>query len=116
MEVTVHYSKTELEATINFVAEHNDSFLGQHDYIRKSIENHIREIGQKFPHMWGVGTMGYYISVSCSHQEGIDHDDNLILLSFRVDPALGNDRVYTEEDGINLIVTTTDEPLPEIIE
>lgn len=106
MEVKVHYSKTQMEATINFIAEHNTSFLGQHDHIRKSITNHITELAMRFPHMHGVGTMGYFISVSHSHEEGIDNDDNMILLSFDVDPAVGNDEQYKDEDGVEFTVNT----------
>jgi hypothetical protein len=116
MEVRIHYSKTQMEATVRFIAEHNKSFLGQYDYIRKSIEHHIDELGQKFPHMVGVGTMGYYISVGHSHQEGIDNEDNEIILDFSVDPAVGDDAQYTDEDGVDLIINSNSEPLPPIIE
>jgi hypothetical protein len=116
MEVKVHYSKTQMEATINFIAEHNTSFLGRHDYIRKSIENHIHELAVRFPHMHGVGTMGYFITVSHGHEEGIDNDDNMILLRFEVDPAVGDNDQYKDEDGVEFTVNTDEDYVaPEII-
>jgi hypothetical protein len=116
MEVKVHYSKAQMEATIRFIGDHNRSFLGQYDYIRASIEEHITEIVHRFPHATGIGTMGYYISMVALHQEGIDHDDNLLILHFAVDPAVGDETQYSQEDAIDLVLNSNRELPPPIME
>jgi len=90
MEVTVHYSKIQKEATIRCIAENNRYFLGRYDFIRQLIDDHIVELVKRFPYSSGIGTAGYYISVEYFHQEGIDNDDNLIMLNFAVDPAISD--------------------------
>lgn len=106
MEVRVVYSKIQLDATVNFIAEHNQAFLGRHDYIRASILRHISEMAAKFPHMTGVGTMGYMIERGDVEEEGIDDDENFMRIEFSVDPAVGSDGQYLDEDNVERIFQT----------
>lgn len=103
MEVKVYYSKAQLDAAVNFIAEHNQAFLGRHDYIRAHILRHVSEIASKFPHMTGVSTMGYTVTTHDFEEEGIDEEENSVLLEFLVDPAVGVDEKYLDEDNVERI-------------
>lgn len=108
MEVKVRYSKAQLEETCKFLAEHNEAFKGRPDAIRASILQDIGEIANKFPHMKGIGTMGYSIDVYVEEEEGIDHDENILDLEIWVNPAVGKDE-YADTD----VVTKTFNIVPD---
>lgn len=91
MQVTLIYSKVQLEAAARFVSENNYAFLGRIDYIRKHILTNIREMADKFPNLLSIGVMGYTIIGSVEEMEGIDYDRNLMLIEILVDPGLGED-------------------------
>ncbi len=100
MEVTLVYSKDQLEAAVKFISENNQAFLGRTEYIRRNIQTNIREMVEKFPHLLSIGTMGYTIMGSVEEEEGIDSDTNVLLIEILVDPGLGTDweseeQVYT---------------------
>lgn len=97
MFVTVVYSKEQLEAAINFIAENNRAFKGERDYIRKNIQSSIGELVDKFPNLRSLSTMGYTIIGSAEEVEGIDDDTNTLLVEIMVDPGLGTDWESVEE-------------------
>lgn len=90
MKIKVYYNKDQLEATVNFVATNNSSFLGKHDRVRESLLNHIQELVQRYPDVAWLGTMGYYVWAIMDEQEGIDSDENLMNIEFMVAPDLSN--------------------------
>lgn len=86
MEVTVSYSKIQLDAAVEFIAKHNQSFLGQHDLIREQMIHSMHQMALT-PGEWITGTMGYVLWGDRS-DEGIDSDENAIRYDIYVDPAL----------------------------
>ena len=60
MEVTVIYSKIQLDAAVDFIAKHNPSFLGQHDVIRNGIIQNMTQMALD-PGEWITSTMGYVL-------------------------------------------------------
>lgn len=97
MFVKVQYSKEQLEAAVEFIAENNKAFRGKKDYIRKSIHSSINEMVVKFPDLGYVSTLGYTLSSSPDEVEGIDHDSNTLLIEISVDPGLALDWEMHEE-------------------
>lgn len=97
MEVTLVYSKEQLEAAVQFISEHNQAFLGRANYIREHIRKAIYEIVEKFPHLLSMSTMGYTILASVEEEEGIDHDRNVMLIEILVDPGLAEDWESVEQ-------------------
>ena len=97
MFVTVIYSKEQVEAAINFIAKNSRAFKGKKDYIRKSIQNSINELIDKFPNLQSLSTMGYIVMGSAEEVEGIDHDSNKLLVEIMVDPGLSIDWESVEE-------------------
>ena len=106
MEVTLVYSKAQLEAAVQFISEHNQTFLGRTDYIRKHINKSLREMAEKFPHLLSIATMGYTIIGSVEEEEGIDYDQNTMIIEILVDPGLGED---WESEEITYQVPKTNE-------
>ena len=96
MEVTVSYQISQLEAAVEFIAQNNDAFKGKRTYIRKSILDSIGEIAQKFPDLRSLSSMGYIVMAS-SFEEGIDQDQNEIVIEIYVDPALALEIESVEE-------------------
>lgn len=99
MEVKLQYSKIQMEETVKFLAKNNPAYINRYDGIRSSIWNHINELVERFPHMTGVATMGYWIEASIESVEGIDDDENVLHLEFWVDAAVGKYE-FSEEDTI----------------
>lgn len=98
IQVRMSYVVQQLEAAVDFIATHNPNFLGQHDYIRNSILEHMRGIASQ-PDEWLSGTMGYVLWGD-REDEGVDSDVNSIRFEISVDPALGRDYdedTYSEE-------------------
>jgi len=94
MEVKVNYSTTELENAVKFIATHNTNFIGQYDYIRDRIISFMNEMAIQ-PDSWSRGTMGFYL-IADREDEGMNRDDNFISFEILVNPALCQDREYTE--------------------
>lgn len=103
MEIKVVYSKIQLESTVDFIATHNPSFLGQHDVIRKSIMSTIQSIISKYPDIIWSGTMGYYVWISMEELEGIDSDENILRVEFMVEPAVGKYGLFDQKNEIEEI-------------
>lgn len=97
MFVTVSYSKEQLEAAVQFIAENNKAYKGKKDAIRKSINSSINELVAKFPDLNSISTMGYIIIGSADEVEGIDHDKNKLMVEIAVDPGLALDWESVEE-------------------
>lgn len=97
MFVTVCYSKEQLEAAVQFIAENNKAYKGKKDAIRKSIHSSINELVAKFPNLNSISTMGYIIIGSADEVEGIDHDNNKLMVEIAVDPGLALDWESVEE-------------------
>jgi len=100
MFVTVIYSKGQLEAAVNFIAEKcydNLPYKGKKDYIRNSINSSINELVARFPNLTSISTMGYVVIGSVDAIEGIDNDANELMVEIMVDPDLASDWVSTEE-------------------
>lgn len=93
MKIKVYYSTDQLEATVRFVATNNSYFLGAHDKIRSSIQNHIQELVQRYPDIAWLGTMGYYVWATMDEREGIDDDENVMNIEFMVDPDLASNAI-----------------------
>jgi hypothetical protein len=107
MEVTLVYSKAQVEAAAKFISENNLAFLGRIDYIRRHIQKSIYEMAEKFPNLLSIGTMGYTIIGSVEEMEGVDHDTNVMLIEVLVDPGLGEDW-ESEERVYNIPKTNED--------
>lgn len=97
MFVNVRYSKEQLEAAVQFVAENNLAFQGKTDYIRRSIKSSINEMAAKFPNLLSVSTLGYIVIGSVDEVEGIDYDTNVLAIEIMVDPGLSLDWESVEE-------------------
>lgn len=96
MEVIVSYSPKQVEDTVEFIAQNNSAFKNKRVHIRKSIQDSIREIAQRFPDLRSLSTMGYMV-VADSHEEGIDQDVNHVRIEIYVDPALASSYEFKDE-------------------
>lgn len=96
MEIKISYSKIQLERAIEFIADHNDSFYGQVDFIRTSILESIERLA-KDPRATYLGTMGFTL-IADRELENLDCDDNTVRIEILVDPALGDDDMYLDDD------------------
>lgn len=90
MQVRMHYCKNQLEYAAKFIAQNNQNFAGQVDYVRDSILECMREVALN-PDKTGIGTMGFYVQVEYRNQEGIDYDENICVLRVMVNPSVGVD-------------------------
>lgn len=105
MDVRFIYSKTQLEATVDFIAANNKSFIGRHSYIRESLLSHMIELASKYPDCYYIGTMGYLISGDVLSQEDIESDINLVMFDISVDPSLSSDNRWSDGDSIGVNIT-----------
>ena len=96
MEVVVFYNPQQIEAAVNFIAQNNSSFKNKHRTIRKSIQDSISEIAQKFPDLRSLSTMGYIV-IGFASEEGLDLDQNELRIEVYVDPAVALDYEEKEE-------------------
>ncbi len=96
MEIELTYNYLELEEAVKFISENNHAFLGQTEYIRKTIINHMRRLAFQLDSSWS-GTMGYLLLVVDRELEGIDDDHNSVSIEIYVDPGLGKKNFDTEE-------------------
>jgi len=94
MEVKLSYSKAQLEFAVKFIARNNEHFLGQTDYIRETIVEHMKRIALD-PEGFMSGTMGYML-ISDKEMEGFNCDQNTCMIDIYVDPSLGTDHEETE--------------------
>lgn len=92
MEVKVKYSKVQFEETVNFIANNNRYFLYKHDEVRDALLGSIEHMVKKFPNCKSTGTMGYHINTSYLLEEGIDNEENIMYLDFKVDPSVTNNK------------------------
>lgn len=97
MDVQFIYSQTQLNAAVNFIGTHNQSFIDKFDHIRRSILSNMNELATKFPNCYYIGTMGYLISGDVETEEDIDEDHNVVRFTITVDPSVSQDK-WTEED------------------
>lgn len=97
MKIKVIYSKSQLEACIDFVASHNENFYGKKEYIRQQIRQSIQTIINGFPDTMFAGTMGFYVMKTDTEIEDMDNDENSFFVEFLVDPVLGQ-RNWTDDD------------------
>lgn len=88
MQVKVYYSRTQLEATVKYIATHNVLLLGEHDTIRQDIQLGIQELVQRYPHISWIGRNGWYALVIISIEEGIDNDENVLDIEFVVNMTI----------------------------
>ena len=98
MEISLVYSKAEMDAAVIFIATKNPSFLGMHNYIRGQILRSMREIAID-PERWMGDTMGYTLFADKEY-EGMNSDSSSVRFEISVDPALGRDHnadTYIEE-------------------
>jgi hypothetical protein len=102
MEIKISYSKIQLERAIEFIAEHNDSFYGQVDYIRQSILESIEQLA-KDPQATYLGTMGFTL-IADREIENLDCDENIVRIDILVDPALGDDDMFLDEDHYEEVI------------
>ena len=103
MEVKYNYSKVQLDAAVQFIGDHNEYFIGQYDYVRKSMLNSMQDLAEQFPDCYYRGTMGYIIMGEVVSEESMDEDDNVVLFSILVDPAVTRDK-WEEDDSTYVII------------
>lgn len=101
MKITLSYNKHQLDAAVEFIATHNDSFLGQQDRIRASFQEIMLDLA-KDPEAISGGTMGFVIIVDERIVEDIDNDTNIVSFEILVDPNLGSDEYETYEEVIDV--------------
>lgn len=99
MEVTVVYSKTQLEKAVQFIGHHNRHFIGQFDTIRGFILRTIQEMTQRFPNAGWLSTAGYTVVADVSSVEGMDNDENKVYYEIWVDPSIGDDSFMSDGDA-----------------
>lgn len=102
MEIKISYSKIQLQRAIDFIAEHNDTFYGQVDYIRSSILESIERMA-KDPNCTYLGTMGFTL-IADREMEDLDNEENIVRIEILVDPALGDDDIYLDEDHFEEVI------------
>jgi hypothetical protein len=99
LDIVIFYDEVQLEKTVEFIATHNPSFIGQQEYIRTAILQSMDDLVSKYPGTQWLSTMGYYVWATIDEEEGIDSDQNLITIEFMVDPAVGaNEHKYIKRD------------------
>lgn len=99
MKIKVIYSKQELQATINFISENNQYFIGQKDFIKDSILESINSLVDDFPDGdLNTGTMGYFVSGEILEEESMNNDENVLYINFLVNPGLACSDLSSDED------------------
>lgn len=98
MEIKVVFSQIQFDATVDFIAENNPTFLGRHQFIRESITTHINELALRYPDVYTIGTMGYQLWADMIQEEDMDDDENILRIEFLVDPALGMEDACEEQN------------------
>jgi len=103
MKLKIQYSKTQLEKCVRFIATHNKTFKGKHEYIRQSIRENMQRLAEQFPLCTYMGTMGYAIECFIEAEEGMEEDSNVLRFEFMVDPAVSiDDQEYADEEVVIL--------------
>lgn len=105
MEIKVVFSQIQFDATVDFIAQNNPTFLERHQFIRESITTHINELALRYPDVYTIGTMGYQLWADMIQEEDMDDDENILRIEFLVDPALGTGGVYEEENNTVIHLT-----------
>ena len=88
MEVKVSYPQSSLEDTINFITSHNRRYASKPDEVRQNIIQSIQELVDEFPRLHFIGRDGFYVWVVSYEPEGIDSDENIMVVDFMLDPAI----------------------------
>lgn len=102
MEIKYTYSKVQLEAAVQFIGTHNEFFENKFDHIRQSILDNMKDLAERFPDCYYIGTMGYLISGDVISEEDIDNDENTVMFDITVDPAVGKNKWGNSDDVVNV--------------
>lgn len=98
MKIKVLYSKSELEATVEFVSIYNKHFIGESSAIRQAILNEIDSLVSRFPNPPFIGTMGFMVEGDVLEVESVDSDENVMFVNFYVNPRLMTNQPHTDEE------------------
>ena len=102
MDIRISYSKTQFEKAVQFIANNNQHFKGQKNLIRESILEYMEKMAAD-PNRTFMGTMGF-ILIADRELEDMDNDENVIRIDINVDPGLGNDNIFSEDDIIDNVI------------
>ncbi len=88
MQVKWTYSETQLNATVEFIAKHNENFLGEQALVRARLMDYAKEIASKFPDCPPITSMGAHVAADVISIESMDDEENQIIIDFWIDPSL----------------------------
>lgn len=102
MELKLTYSKTQFEAAVKFISKHNKHFKGQKDYIRESLLETMHSLAVN-PNTTYLGTMGFVL-VPDRTFEDMDGDEYSCHIDINVDPSLGSEDYWNDDDLLEEII------------
>jgi hypothetical protein len=103
MEIKISYSKIQLEKAVNFIARYNSYQKGEYEKIRHSILDSIQRIAID-PETIYTGTMGYML-IADREFEDLNNDENTCRIEITVDPALGCDDRWFDDNYHEEVIT-----------
>lgn len=105
MQVVYKYSKTQLNEAVAFLSENNSHFRGMNSEIESSIIDAMNEISKKFPETSWLSTMGFTVYSELASEEDLDFNNNSLFFTILVDPSVGSEDRFVDEDYIENIIT-----------
>ena len=98
MRVKILYSKSELDATVQFISTYNKHFIGQSSTVKQALLNEIDSLVSRFPDPPFIGTMGFMLEGDVLDIESPDCDENVMFVNFYVNPRLMTNQPSTDEE------------------
>lgn len=105
MQVVCKYSKTQFNEAVAFISKNNLHFLGMTRDIELAIIDAMNNLSKKFPEDSWTSTMGFTVQSEVFSEEDLVDNNNTLLFTILVDPSLGNEDRYVDEDYITNIIT-----------
>lgn len=98
MNTIIYYSKSQLEATVNYIAKNNKFHRNNHSDIRTHILSNIDYLAMH-PEITKISTMGFLLTCDFD-QESVDFDYNVCRVDIYVNPTLGIDVFSLDETDV----------------
>lgn len=106
MKIKYTYSEINFKYTVDFIAKHNEFFLGKTQEVEESLIEEMESMIKKFPEISWRSTMGFLILAEVYSKESVTTDSNYVNFNFYVDPSVSQDRFSTDDTQTKYITYT----------
>jgi hypothetical protein len=65
----------------------------------------MKDLAKKFPENSWMSTMGFTVQSEIASEEDLDNNTNTLFFTILIDPSIGNEDRYVDEDYITNIIT-----------